>query len=633
MTGWNAPIGEIDPQIAASDKSYMVLTSVHNVAFVDKAGKLLTTDKNGNPLPYANPTPDLSFFSWLLKIINTPGVLNLPGSWGTKKNADGSLYYGLDEVYDTRAIWDSYRNRFWIVAQGRNDHARNGTDEEKRYRRDKLLIAVSVDSDPRDGFYYYWGDALPGDGGCTPADASCPPGYKPGYGADYPALGISPHAFLDAELAGNITVHEGYDVVNVVRADKLVAGTCDQQCSWSYWDIPAVDGKGDDGRGIIEKVLEPAVQHGPSPFNGQYLLGTAGNQTLALYAFQPDDPFPPQLYQAKVDLKYPFARAIDVPQRPNADNSSPSPVNVGSNMFLGHVMRAVYRDGQLYGVGLDCTTWPGQPSCITSIDLWQVDLIQHSLSIDRPFGERGPGDGPNDVVAYGWPAMDVNNAGTIVIGYQRTGQTVFPEARFTVRFANDSDNRPSYVLKKGTYPLGVPGATNAAGRLDISGAAVDGFDDNAVWLIQAYAYKYGPANGAYQYVVGKVFGGLYPDVFVVRPRIIPREPLLRPGDPMELTAQVGNQGDGAAPAVRVTASLVPPRRAHQAAKARARPLHTTSIGTLRPGRTSSLRIHLTIPRRLSTGRYQLKLVVSTTVRREYDKSNNIVNAGNLTVHG
>jgi hypothetical protein len=616
VTKWDANIGGIDPQVAAGDKSFLVLANQGAVAFYDKGGDLLSKDKNGYPLPYKNPIPDASFFSWLLGIVNNKDTLNLPGTYGTKKNPDGSLYYGLDDVYDTRVIWDGYRKRFWIAAQGRNDGARNGSDTEKLYRRDVIFFAVSVSADPRDGFYMYWWFALPGDGQCNPGDpdGSCPSGFKPGYGADYISLGISKYAFVESEYAGGADHH--YGIVNVVRADKVVADSCDAQCGWSYWDIPAVD-----GNGVAGPTVQPAVEHGPSPYDGQYLMTTAGDHTLALYGFTPTDPFPPTLYQASADIQ-PYARAVDVPQKPNADITKPRQVNIGSNLFKGQMTKSVFRDGQLYGLLPDCTKWPGESACITSIRLVRADPLQHTVSIDRSFGQRGPGDAPDALVGYGTPILEVNEDGTMVMGYQRSGSTIFPQARYSVRYADEPDNRPSYVLKKGTYPLSTQLPDNPSeddlkptGRLDISGAGVDPYDDAGVWLIQDYALKNSTGKGQYQHVVAKIFGSVLPDLWVSKKSLSVK---LGARGSKKVAGAIGNQGDGDAKKVKVTVFLVPlTGRAGRTIK-----LGSDALGTVDAGSTHNFTVAPAARTRLAKASYRVKVTVSSVTKPEYDSKNN-----------
>ena len=67
---------------------------------------------------------------------------------------------------------------------------------------------------------------------------------------------------------------------------------------------------------------------------------------------------------------------------------------------------------------------------------------------------NGADDATNAVVYYGNPAVEVNQSGTMAVVYTRSGETVFPEARYSVYFASEPDLRPSAILHAGSFPFG-----------------------------------------------------------------------------------------------------------------------------------------------------------------------------------
>jgi hypothetical protein len=540
-----------------------------------------------------------------------------------------------------RVLWDSYRKRFWILAQARNDAAAYGTKKvpstpaEKLHRRDKIFAAFSKDADPRDGWTYWAWDAEAGNGSCnsetlvTTQPAGCVADYLPGDGADYFTIGVSEHALTETEFVGDTQVpNHNWDEVNVMRADKMVAGTCKQHCGWAYWKIPPPDGSG----GVMTGT-SPAQQHGPSPDDRQYIAGGSGTATLDVFDFQPgqDQPWPPPLSgQAIAANALRGSPPIEQPVAPNGENATPASVNLGKNIPGHQIIRAVYRDGQLYALKPDCRFWGGQNACTPAIHFWRLDPSTGKVTIDRVFGKNGPGDGPNDIVGYGWPMMDVNKDGTMAIGYQRAGPTVFPEARYSLLFAANSDISPSNVLAPGTYPFGAPlagGETDDAqvvARLDFTGAAVDPYDDTAVWLMQAYAYRYGPGDGEYQPIVARVLGDGVADATVpfgsVKLSAQGGKPAkqLRPGARLSLTGRVDNLGDGAARAVSLRALLMP--GGARSSRPTSYTLGETSLGVLRAGRVARFRLAGKVPPRTRRGRYRVQLVVSTP-SRQFDARN------------
>ena len=99
----------------------------------------------------------------------------------------------------------------------------------------------------------------------------------------------------------------------------------------------------------------------------------------------------------------------------------------------------------------------------------------------------------------------------MLVNYSRSGPTIFPEIRYSVYRAKDSDIEASKLLQAGECPLGGEDAKHASrpdedpvGRQDFSGSAVDPEDDRAIWFIQPYAAKSSTASGAYKLKVGRV---------------------------------------------------------------------------------------------------------------------------------
>jgi hypothetical protein len=113
--------------------------------------------------------------------------------------------------------------------------------------------------------------------------------------------------------------------------------------------------------------------------------------------------------------------------------------------------------------------------------------------------------------------MTVVKGGHMVIVYGRVGykteNPVFPEARFSVYYADDRGLRPSTLLRAGQYmpmradkeeePITIYTPLN---RMDYQWATVDPTDDETAWIISEYADKADTAGGSdtYRTVVGRV---------------------------------------------------------------------------------------------------------------------------------
>jgi hypothetical protein len=180
--------------------------------------------------------------------------------------------------------------------------------------------------------------------------------------------------------------------------------------------------------------------------------------------------------------------------------------------------------------------------------------------------------------------------------------------------------------------LGAASDTPPDGRLDTTGASVDPFDDVGVWIIQAYTLKAKTGVGYYQYVVGKVLGTVNPDIWPNRESL--RLNLDGRGA-AKVTGTIGNQGDGDAKAVKLTAVLVPTKRARGARGTRrlTYTLGSVTIGTLKSGDTQSFVIDGKVPRRTPKANYRLRVIASTSTKPQYDKQNDAATTLNTVTLG
>ncbi|HZE68114.1 MAG TPA: PASTA domain-containing protein [Pyrinomonadaceae bacterium] len=432
-----------DPQISVSG-SHVVVTTNDVVAFYDKNGTLLQA---------IAPT------GFLLSILVPP---------------TGDLPAGIDTVFDLRTIFDSYRNRFWVGALALN--SAHSADEG---RLTKFVVAVSQTENPFDGWHLYWWDAVANDG--LPND----PIFKPGDAGDYPCLGIDNTGFFQTNAVANVLSHEyRYWLVNALPANLLASGVLANGSR--RFDLTNPDG-------TPALLIQPSVHHGPNPRT--YLASRvldAGNRQILVWSitnlFQTNE----QVTRVEVTLQ-PFGPTNNF--APQAGSSQRIQMdNLGSN-----VMKAVFRSDKLYLITHDAKDWFNDGRVLSSLRLVRLNVANYphipagpADLIDRVFGANNPfTDQPTDHFHYGWPAVEVNKFGDIVLVFARSGTTIFPEARLSIRFADEADIRPSRLLKPGEVPYGLDYAeTTGNNELrwgDTAGASVDPSDDTAVWVTQAYA--------------------------------------------------------------------------------------------------------------------------------------------------
>jgi hypothetical protein len=155
-------IGGVDPMIAAG-KDFVIVSEDHWIEFLyktgPKAGKQLDSKAGEKTL-----LSSYEFFGGFFAPQNNDGSVNrnninlhgrFPPSFDPavtcKPTANPSLPC-MNEAYDTRVIYDPYRNRFVIMSAMRGSSLKGTTSlVARRY----VAIAVSKTEDPRDGFYQY----------------------------------------------------------------------------------------------------------------------------------------------------------------------------------------------------------------------------------------------------------------------------------------------------------------------------------------------------------------------------------------------------------------------------------------------------------------------------------------------
>jgi hypothetical protein len=643
-------VDHLDPQIAASNKSFLVIGMRDHVLFYDKGGKPLYPKPSlngpqvaGLPDPYG-PVYLCDLFAPIIPDANAH--LGLPttkkdheGHWITVENgygincnkatggveppdwqSDRDFYWPVDELYDARVLWDEYNKRFWIGALLKNSNTVAYSDPAKddpmmlrpatrsanvrSARRALLAIAVSKTEDPRDGWYVFWVYGVPGQEGC-PASKECV-----GFGSDYLSMGIS-SKYLTLESSGSaITDQSGRQVITIVPTAPLVEG------SGSLIYQP-------DPRPFDTRLLQPAVQHKPDFDDGKEVLlaapvydqdnGLAGN-TIQLSIIAPQaHPYNgvPLVYRQLMRVRR-FQAIFAPPKEPATEPQKGGTIGVSQNW----VNKLVYRNSSLYMTFDECRSWNTDRCLKTAVRYVHLDLIglekvngkiellTYSTEADRTIGDADTE--PDKAFSFGFPAVEVNHAGDAVLSYDGTSPQVFPQARYRVWLGDEDDIRSSQVLKRGA-------ATVHSHWHHYLGMSVDSFDDMGIWMINGYA----DTSTNWGYAFGKVLGNGVADLAVLQSSIEQTSGGDTPGYRLSLVIQ--NLGDGAAPATSVRLFLA--RRGSPELD-----LKSVELASLGPGRrTKHWILNVTTPAGAVAGGYLslgIELDAKNKLRQEYDKANN-----------
>src|SRR5688572_28641593 len=342
----NAGLRALDLDIAASS-NHLLLGAFDTIALFKKDGTLL----------HVRRLTDLfqSLIADINKTVKDPGS----PSGGTLVGNSG---FEVDDFFDTRLAFDTYRRRFWILSIARNSKSK-GSPANKAHGVRLTVAAVSKTENPTDGWYAYWWDE----------DTLM--GKRLGH--DYPTFGVS-EKLIVARMHSHFLV---------ARADKLAQGTTS---GGVLTDLP------DDSRGAF-----PAMQYGSAPSGVHFAAGIFTNKeksiVLGVWAIDPNNLA--RVYWAEVPIQASYSQGF-ADQKPHPDVTSPPQITTGMGR---RVMKSVYRDGKLYAVWLNAREWGGAEGLLSAIHLSRLDVSRlpqfipigpDSGAIDRVFGKASMVDPP-----------------------------------------------------------------------------------------------------------------------------------------------------------------------------------------------------------------------------------------------
>jgi CARDB len=569
----------LDPGIAVSN-SYVLLQDSKDITVYDKAGELVLAKRGAFP----NPFTMASLFDPIRADINAHmHYPQLDPAVDTKIEGDG----------DARVLFDPFRKRFiissvlqntgiainilnsaCIVPAGKTiDTSGCSASQKAVYHqiksdhnlliswRQKVVVAVSLTEDVRDGFNLYWWDAVIDNDGCTSLNGCAGESvFTPGTSnVDYPETAISEHYFL-------VTVAEGLVDTNPHDAPKI---NSDFDAWWRCFHADT-DGGDYKKRLYADLMIIPADALANPPCAGSPYStpGTSPFSTARSFALFLDDPesgidgsqhriVRPVFHHTHVagDAVFfenphveatrsflalhtvSFATAV-----PELTTTKVPVMTIDSPSELGG--SAAFRDGKLYATWQELFLWPGASNSLQSIHVVTLNPLaahpaQGAAFSENRLGLRSTLEDPASVERqYEFPAIDVNKRGDLAVLYARFASDLGQEVRFQVKMHGSIEFDASRLMRAGERL--------ASGGTDTAGAATDPFDDVSIWMAQYYADAVN-----YRAAFGRVFGSAHGDLSVSQLSFT-APPGLHPGDALHVTGVVHNGGDGRAGSFRVT---------------------------------------------------------------------------------
>ena len=504
-----------DPMIAVGFK-YVIVTQQAELAFFDKKGDQLK-DKNGKWVRLSTR----EFFSTFLAGQRPDGSRNehcinrhtgfpphghtdLPPSVNCDpdaKDANGRpLPPAVREFYDTRVHFDPVSRRFFIFAPARTtkfistttnlecfeegDNCPNTNKADNPFNRRYWAFAVSKTEDPRDGFHQWMS---------TEAYIADGPEFTVNQGLMVVAKYVKTE-YRDIQPIGM------KPLVYVFSVEDLLQGRAYPRSHKLFRpDFPSYT-KGD---------VCPVTHYGDTAGRTFFVKGE-GIGGINVFSFK---------------------NPSDWRNFPSVDHTPATLVVGGENVYVSNPWQAEhpkFRDGKIYFTWVKHVVEPVPNGKNGLYAIWLVRMPLKALStkpaasvnkadgfLNHLFLNNAADDDPDDKVSYERPTITVNKEGHMVILFCRVGydtkDTLHPEARYIVYYADDRGLRGSQVLRKGEFTPMWKNPDHPKPRqltiktpndqLDYQTAVVDPSDDRTVWMISEYADK--EANG-YKTVVGKV---------------------------------------------------------------------------------------------------------------------------------
>ncbi|HET6348105.1 MAG TPA: FlgD immunoglobulin-like domain containing protein, partial [Candidatus Krumholzibacteria bacterium] len=382
--------------------------------------------------------------------------------------------------FNPRVLYDQYAGRFIVVMLERWDTALGDASNQSR-----ILLAVSKTSNPNDGF---WFNAITSKVNVNGADSW----------ADFPGLAVDDKAiYLTANMFqfGASSVFQGVRLW-IINKTNVLSGPDNVATSPVYNPYAA--------SGVVTTTT-PAHMFGTLPAgSGGHPLGTF----LVAYSGLTDGV---DEYVQVIEVTDPvqssggpfFAvQQVDVGDIENPSLAMPNAQQYNSTYPIEtndrRMLNAVWRDNNLYCTatirGAALTPDANQ----ATVRWWRLDTTTTTSVVAADAGNIG-----GESIATGthtfYPAIMVDGAGNMAVGFSASGPTIYCGAYYATRLADDPAGTTSLPspLVAGTdfYVRYLDGTSNRWG--DYSGLALSASGEVDFWAFNQYAGPRGsPGNGS-----------------------------------------------------------------------------------------------------------------------------------------
>jgi subtilisin-like proprotein convertase family protein len=434
----------------------------------------INSDENralfGSPVPQASPIGAAGPGHLV-------GVVNQSITWysreGTRQTSQNlsAFFAALNpaaQPYDPKVVYDQYAGRFVVVAVDQTDTAFGGSANTSR-----LLVAVSDDSNPNGTWFYHAIDAR------VPVNGA-------EHAAEFPAVGLDAQAlYVTGGLFAFGSRSYGGSRLWIVDKAPLYSGG---QAAVTLHNPAAASGL------PSSPLLQPAHLFGAGPGSvGTFLISVGwftANGNDSLNVIRLDNPLTaPTFTNQFVQLGNIYDSAAELPAAPQ--RGSAVSLDTGSTVDVS----VVWRDNTLWAAH---TILPvsGPDAGQATVHWYRINTTNlGSLTLADQGNVGGEDLAPGTHTFF--PALAVNAAGSVAIGFAASAATLFPGAYYTGRHATDAAGRvqATQTLAAGldAYVRTDGGALSLWG--EYSSVSVDPADDASFWAYNQYALTRASGSG------------------------------------------------------------------------------------------------------------------------------------------
>jgi hypothetical protein len=353
----------------------------------------------------------------------------------TKQPIDWPSSSCIDDIYDTHVLYDTNRQRFWVLSQARNAIWDNSCDtsastdttlcnELNAQARRFLVLAVSKTSDPHDGFWKY---IITND-------------Y-----ADWPVLGVN------NDLA--MIFHNEDGGFHVFDAGALASGTGAPRPTELLVNGKILQSGGVDFNGTHLRV----PKHHEGATSVTYVVSTTGSD-LWIYAFTSPHAAGAASMVGPAHWKDPQGRDMEM-------------------------LDAAFANGNLYLTEAGQTKLNGNPVSNPFAAVWKVPitLSQVQNHVELAANSVQSWNISASQASVDTSTVDITSNGNVVLGYRAANPTMAPaKALYNVMYSGEASFSITNTLSS------VSGTSGAAvGPADFFSSQRDTYYTDAVWTALA----------------------------------------------------------------------------------------------------------------------------------------------------